>query len=151
MEILLVIQHSNLLAQYACKLLYVYVIVQVSEMEVSEYMQEVVETMKTARRRGQRFLHPTSITKVISYKLTEFVLHPNCMYALSALLTTCNSRLKPRQHTFLLKSNITHSTQSLIFPLFLPFPVHLSHLILTPSLCSKKECKVSILKLWLEV
>jgi cullin 2 len=63
MEILLVIRHSNLLAQYACKLLYVYVIVQVSEMEVSEYMQEVVETMKTARRRGQRFLHPTSITK----------------------------------------------------------------------------------------
>ena len=71
MEILLVIRHSNLLAQYACKLLYVYVIVQVSEMEVSEYMQEVVETMKTARRRGQRFLHPTSITKVTSYKLTE--------------------------------------------------------------------------------
>ena len=37
---------------------------KVSELEVSNYMQEVVGTLQTARRRGQRFLHQTSITKV---------------------------------------------------------------------------------------
>ena len=38
--------------------------IQVSEMEVSEYMAEVVGRLQAARRRGQRFLHQTSGTKV---------------------------------------------------------------------------------------
>lgn len=37
----------------------------VSELEVSEYMCEVVQRLQAAKRRGQRFLHQTSMTKFI--------------------------------------------------------------------------------------
>ena len=36
----------------------------VSELDVSQYMAVVVSRMQAARRRGQRFLHQTSMTKV---------------------------------------------------------------------------------------
>ena len=40
----------------------------VAELSCSEYMEQVVARLQAARRRGQRFLHQTSVTKVGSHE-----------------------------------------------------------------------------------